>query len=123
MARILSVEIPDNKRVVISLTYVHGIGKTTAKKILKDTKISEEIRVKDLTDDQLTNIRNEAAKYQTEGDLRREAAFNVKRLMEIAAYRGLRHRRSLPVRGQSTQKNARTRKGPKKTVANKKKAS
>lgn len=122
MARILSVEIPDNKRVVVSLTYIHGIGLTTSQKILKATKINEDTRVKDLSDDQLTAIRSEAANYQTEGDLRRETAYNIKRLMEIGSYRGLRHRRHLPVRGQSTQKNARTRKGPRKTVANKKKA-
>jgi small subunit ribosomal protein S13 len=122
MARILSVEVPDNKRAVISLTYIYGVGKTTASKILKAAGVDENTRVKDLSDDQLTKIRAEAAKYKTEGDLRRENAFNIKRLMEVGTYRGLRHRRGLPVRGQSTQKNARTRKGPRKTVANKKKA-
>ena len=120
MARILSVEIPNNKRVVISLTYVHGIGKSTAQEILKKTKIDENIRVKDLTESQLTKIRAVAKEYTTEGDLRRETALNIKRLMEIKNYRGIRHRKGLPVRGQVTQKNARTRKGPRKTIAGKK---
>lgn len=121
MARISGVDIPSNKRVVISLTYVYGIGKPTSQQILKATGIDENKRVKDLTEAELTLIRQEVAKYQVEGDLRRETAMNIKRLMEIASYRGLRHRRGLPVRGQRTRTNARTRKGPAKTVANKKK--
>ncbi|UUD37106.1 30S ribosomal protein S13 [Mycoplasmopsis californica] len=120
MARILNVEIPNDKRVVISLTYIYGIGKTLAQQILKNVKVDENIRVKDLSEDQLTAIREEAKKYQTEGDLRRETSLNIKRLMEIKSYRGIRHRKGLPVRGQVTQKNARTRKGPRKTVAGKK---
>ena len=116
MARISGVDIPNNKRVVISLTYIYGIGKPTAEEILKNAK-----RVKDLSEAELTAIRQEIAKYHVEGDLRREVAMNVKRLMEIGSYRGLRHRRGLPVRGQRTRTNARTRKGPAKTVANKKK--
>lgn len=120
MARVLSVEIPNNKRVVISLTYIHGIGNTLSKQILSEAKIDENIRVKDLSDEQLAAIRDIAKQFTTEGDLRRETALNIKRLMEIKSYRGLRHRRGLPVRGQITQKNARTRKGPRKTVAGKK---
>lgn len=123
MARILGVDIPNDKRVVVSLTYVFGIGPTTAKKILAAANISEDVRVKDLTEEQLTAIRNEASRYKVEGDLRREVALNIKRLSEIGCYRGIRHRRGLPVRGQKTKTNARTRKGPKKTIANKKKAS
>ena len=121
MARIAGIDIPNDKRVVISLTYVYGIGKPTSQQILKATGIDENKRVKDLTEAELTLIRQEVAKYQVEGDLRRETAMNIKRLMEIASYRGLRHRRGLPVRGQRTRTNARTRKGPAKTVANKKK--
>ena len=113
MARISGVDIPNNKRVVISLTYIYGIGKPTAEEILKNANVSVDKRVKDLSE--------EIAKYHVEGDLRREVAMNVKRLMEIGSYRGLRHRRGLPVRGQRTRTNARTRKGPAKTVANKKK--
>ncbi|QJR43989.1 30S ribosomal protein S13 [Mycoplasma miroungirhinis] len=120
MARVLNVEIPNNKRVVISLTYILGIGRSTSQDILKEANIDENIRVKDLSEDQLTKIRDIAKKYLTEGDLRRETQLNIKRLMEIKSYRGLRHRKGLPVRGQSTQKNARTRKGPRKTVAGKK---
>lgn len=123
MARISGTDIPNNKRVVIALTYVYGIGLTTSKKILKTTGISEDIRVKNLSEDQLTLIRNEVAKIKVEGDLRRDVALNIKRLEEIGCYRGLRHRRGLPVHGQRTRTNARTRKGPKKTIANKKKAS
>ncbi len=122
MARIAGVDIPNEKRVVISLTYIYGIGPTTAKKILAKLGISEDIRVKNLTEDQLTAIRGEVAHYRVEGDLRRENALNIKRLQEIVCYRGLRHRRGLHVRGQRTRTNARTRKGPKKTIANKKKA-
>lgn len=121
MARIAGVDIPRDKRVVISLQYVFGIGQTTAKQILAATNISEEIRVKDLTEDQLIAIRNEVDSIKTEGDLRREVALNIKRLQEIASYRGIRHRRSLPLRGQRTKTNARTRKGPRRTVAGKKK--
>ena len=123
MARIAGVDIPNDKRVVISLTYVYGIGKPLAQDILKATNISEDKRVKDLTEEELTKIRNEVSKYKVEGDLRREVALNIKRLSEVGSYRGLRHRRGLPVRGQSTKTNARTRKGPRKTIANKKKAS
>ena len=123
MARIAGVDIPNDKRVVISLTYVYGIGKPLAQEILKTINISEDKRVKDLSEEELTKIRNEVAKYKVEGDLRREVALNIKRLSEVGSYRGLRHRRGLPVRGQSTKTNARTRKGPRKTIANKKKAS
>lgn len=123
MARIAGVDIPNDKRVVISLTYVYGIGKPLAQDILKATNISEDKRVKDLTEEELTKIRNEVSKYRVEGDLRREVSLNIKRLSEIGSYRGLRHRKGLPVRGQSTKTNARTRKGPRKTIANKKKAS
>ncbi|HHU59617.1 TPA: 30S ribosomal protein S13 [bacterium] len=123
MARIAGVDIPNDKRVIISLTYVHGIGKSTAQKILKAVNISEEVRVKDLSEEELTLIRQEVAKYKIEGDLRREVSLNIKRLSEIGSYRGLRHRRGLPVRGQKTKTNARTRKGPRKTIANKKKSS
>ncbi len=122
MARIVGVDIPDEKRVVISLTYIYGIGNTTAKKILKDANVSEDKRVKDLTDDEFVRIRQEIAKYKVEGDLRRDVALNIKTLQEIGCYRGMRHRRGLPVRGQRTRTNARTRKGKKKTIANKKKA-
>ncbi len=122
MARIAGVDIPNEKRVVISLTYIYGIGPTTAKKILSKLNINEDIRVKNLTEEQLTAIRSEVAHIKVEGDLRREVALNIKRLQEIGCYRGLRHRKGLPVRGQRTRTNARTRKGPKKTIANKKKA-
>lgn len=121
MARILNIEIPNNKRVVVSLTYIFGIGPTRAKEILAKAKINENIRVKDLTEEQLSAIREAAREYQTEGDLHREVSLNIKRLMEIKCYRGMRHRKGLPVRGQSTKSNARTRKGPRKTVAGKKK--
>ncbi len=122
MARIAGIDIPNDKRVVISLTYIYGIGLTTAKKILKKVNINEDIRVKNLSEEQLTAIRNEVAQIKVEGDLRREVALNIKRLQEVGCYRGLRHRKGLPVRGQRTRTNARTRKGPKKTIANKKKA-
>lgn len=121
MARISGVDIPSDKHVVISLTYIYGIGRPTASLILKDAGVDENKRVKDLTENELTAIRQEVAKYHVEGDLRREVALNIKRLMEIGSYRGLRHRKGLPVRGQRTRTNARTRKGPAKTVANKKK--
>ena len=123
MARIVGVDIPNNKRVVISLQYIYGIGETTAKKILAATNIDENIRVKDLTEEQLGAIRQEITKYRVEGDARRQVALNIKRLNEIGCYRGIRPRRELPVRGQRTKTNARTRKGPKKTIANKKQAS
>ena len=121
MARISGVDIPSNKRVVISLTYIYGIGRPTSEEILKKANVDQNKRVKDLTELELTAIRQEIANYQVEGDLRREVAMNIKRLMEIGSYRGLRHRKGLPVRGQRTRTNARTRKGPAKTVANKKK--
>lgn len=121
MARILGVDIPNNKRVVISLTYIYGIGKSTSIKVLNECNIDQNKRVSDLSDDELKRIReNISSKYTIEGDLRRDNAMNIKTLMEIGSYRGLRHRKSLPVRGQRTQSNARTRKGPRKTVANKK---
>ena len=122
MARIVGVDIPNDKPVYISLTYIYGIGRTTALKICEDAKVDSTIRVKDLTDEQLGAIRNELGKYKVEGDLRREVALNIKRLTEIGCYRGLRHRKGLPVRGQRTKTNARTRKGPKKTIANQKSA-
>ena len=121
MARIAGVDIPREKRIVISLTYVFGIGKTRSQKILAAAGISEDKRTKDLTDEEIVKIRQEVQKFIVEGDLRRERAMNIKRLMENGSYRGLRHRRGLPVRGQNTRNNARTRKGPRKTVANKKK--
>lgn len=121
MARISGVDIPSDKRAVVSLTYIYGIGRPTASEILKAAGVSEDKRVKDLTENELTLIRQEVAKYNVEGDLRREVALNIKRLMEIGSYRGLRHRKGLPVHGQRTRTNARTRKGPAKTVANKKK--
>ena len=121
MARIAGVDIPNDKRVVISLTYVYGIGLATSKKILAAAGVSEDIRVKDLTNDQEDAIRREVDAIKVEGDLRREVNLNIKRLMEIGSYRALRHRKGLPVRGQRTRTNARTRKGPRRTVANKKK--
>ena len=121
MARIAGVDLPRDKRVVVSLTYIYGIGRSTSEKILAKTGISEDIRVKDLTEDQVNAIRNEIDGVKVEGDLRREVQLNIKRLMEIGCYRGIRHRRGLPVRGQRTKTNARTRKGPVRTVANKKK--
>ena len=122
MARIVGVDIPNEKRIVVALTYIYGIGDTTAKQILAAVNVSEDIRTKNLTDEQLTAIRAEVAKYHTEGDLRREVALNIKRLTEIGCYRGIRHKRGLPVRGQRTRTNARTRKGRRKTIANKKEA-
>ncbi|MCR5113470.1 MAG: 30S ribosomal protein S13 [Acholeplasmatales bacterium] len=121
MARISGVDIPNDKRIVISLQYIYGIGETTSKNILKAANVSEDIRTKDLTEAQLGAIRTEVAKIKVEGDLRREVALNIKRLMEIGCYRGIRHRKGLPVRGQNTRNNARTRKGPKHTIANHKK--
>ena len=120
MARIAGVDIPRDKRVVISLTYIFGIGRPTAEKVLAEAGVSQDTRVRDLTEDELNKIREIIDGYKVEGDLRREVSLNIKRLMEIGCYRGLRHRRGLPVRGQNTKNNARTRKGPRKTVANKK---
>ncbi len=121
MARIAGVDIPREKRVVISLTYIFGIGKSKAQQILKEAGVSENTRVRDLTEDELGKIREIVDTYKVEGDLRRETSMNIKRLIEIGSYRGMRHRRGLPVRGQGTKNNARTRKGPRRTVANKKK--
>ena len=122
MARISGVDLPKDKRVEIGLTYIYGIGRKSAKDILEKAGINPDIRVKDLTDDQEAALRDVIDKgYTIEGDLRREVALNVKRLTEIGCYRGTRHRRGLPVRGQRSKTNARTRKGPKKTIANKKK--
>lgn len=121
MARIAGIDIPRDKRIVVALTYIYGIGDATAKNILANAKVSEDIRTKDLSEEQLSAIRTEVAKIKVEGDLRREVALNIKRLMEIGSYRGMRHRRNLPVRGQNTRNNARTRKGPKRTIANHKK--
>ncbi|MGN1302699.1 MAG: 30S ribosomal protein S13, partial [Clostridia bacterium] len=111
MARIAGVDLPKEKRVEIGLTYIYGIGRTTSNKILAEAKVSPDIRVKDLTDDQVQAIRNAMEDYKVEGDLRREVALNIKRLTEIGCFRGIRHRRGLPVRGQRTKTNARTRKG------------
>ncbi len=122
MARISGIDLPREKRIEIGLTYIYGIGRKSANDILKATGIDPDIRVKDLTDDQEAALREEIDKHYTiEGDLRREVALNIKRLTEIGCYRGMRHRRGLPVRGQRSKTNARTRKGPKKTIANKKK--
>lgn len=121
MARLVGVDIPDNKRVVISLTYIFGIGLSRSKKILKDAGLDENLRVSELSDQQLSEIRSQIENYRVEGDLRTEKTLNIKRLMEIKSYTGIRHRRGLPVHGQTTKNNARTRKGPRKTVANKKK--
>lgn len=123
MARIAGVDIPRDKRVEISLTYIYGIGRTTAKQILAATQLDPSIRVKDLDENQLNRLREYIDRnYTTEGDLRREVNMNIKRLMEIGCYRGLRHRRNLPARGQRTRTNARTRRGTRRTVAGKKKA-
>ncbi len=113
MARIKGVDLPRDKRVEIGLTYIFGIGRTTSNKILTASGINVDTRVKDLTEDEVSKIRQEVNTYTTEGDLRREIAMDIKRLRDIGCYRGLRHRRSLPVRGQNTKNNARTRKGPK----------
>ncbi|RIX47861.1 30S ribosomal protein S13 [Paenibacillus nanensis] len=122
MARIAGVDIPRDKRVEIALTYIFGIGKTTSQKILATTGVNPDTRVRDLTEDELARLREAIDKnVKVEGDLRREISLNIKRLTEIGCYRGLRHRRGLPVRGQRTKTNARTRKGPRRTVANKKK--
>ncbi|MEH8022425.1 MULTISPECIES: 30S ribosomal protein S13 [Rheinheimera] len=116
MARIAGINIPDNKHAIISLTYVYGIGKTRSKAILAAVGIEESTKIASLTDAQLDTLRDEVAKYTVEGDLRREITLNIKRLMDLGCYRGLRHRRSLPVRGQRTKTNARTRKGPRKAI-------
>ena len=122
MARIAGVDLPKDKRIEIGLTYVYGIGRTSANKILEKTGINPDTRVKDLTEEEEARLRDYIADhYLVEGDLRRSVALDIKRLTEIACYRGLRHRRGLPVRGQRSKTNARTRKGPKRTIANKKK--
>ena len=122
MARIAGVDLPREKRVEIGLTYVYGIGLSSSQKILKEAGINPDARVKDLSDEDVNKIRKAMEGYKVEGDLRREVALNIKRLTEIGCYRGLRHRRSLPVRGQRTKTNARTRKGPRKVVSKSKKA-
>ncbi len=122
MARISGVDLPREKRVEVGLTYIYGIGKTSATRILKEANVNPDTRVRDLTDEEVKKISEIINETQVvEGDLRREIALNIKRLQEIGCYRGIRHRKGLPVRGQKTKTNARTRKGPKKTVANKKK--
>ncbi len=122
MARIAGVDLPREKRVEIGLTYVYGIGRASSNRILKEAGVNPDTRVRDLSDDEVARIRDIIDKTQTvEGDLRREVALNIKRLVEIGCYRGIRHRKGLPVRGQKTKTNARTRKGPRRTVANKKK--
>ncbi len=122
MARIAGVDIPNNKRVEIALTYIYGIGRKSANDILVKTGINPDTRAKDLTEDEVAKLRDEIENsYTVEGDLRRDVAMNIKRMVEINCYRGIRHRKGLPVRGQRTKTNARTRKGPAKTIANKKK--
>lgn len=123
MARIVGVDIPNDKQVGTSLTYIYGIGRTTALKVCERAKVDSTIRVKDLSDEQLNAVRSEVSKLRVEGDLRRAVTMDIKRLSEIGSYRGIRHRRGLPVRGQRTRTNARTRKGPKRTIANKKQVS
>jgi|SRR5690554_6783037 len=120
MARIAGIDVPRDKRVVISLTYIYGVGNSTSQKLLSELGIDENIRVKDLTEEQLNDIRTEVTKYLIEGDLRRDVQSNIRRLMEIGSYRGIRHRRSMPVRGQNTRNNARTRRGKKSAVVKKK---
>lgn len=117
MARIEGVDLPRNKRVEVALTYIYGIGPTRSKTILESTKISPETRVKDLTEAEVQALREQVGHYRVEGELRREVQLNIKRLIEIGSYRGLRHRRNLPAHGQRTRTNARTKRGPKKTVA------
>ena len=122
MARIAGVDIPNNKRVEIALTYIYGIGRKSANDILAKTGINPDTRAKDLTEEEVAKLRDEIKNsYTVEGDLRRDVAMNIKRMVEINCYRGIRHRKGLPVRGQRTKTNARTRKGPAKTIANKKK--
>ncbi len=121
MARIAGVDLPNEKRVEYGLTYIFGIGVSTSRKILAATGVNPDTRVRDLTEDEVQTLRNEIDNYNVEGDLRRDIALDIKRLMEINCYRGIRHRKGLPVRGQRSKTNARTRKGPKRTIANKKK--
>ena len=121
MARLAGVDLPREKRIEIGLTYIYGIGLTSSQKILKEAGVNPDTRVKDLTDDEVAKIRKAMEDYKVEGDLRREVALNIKRLTEIGCYRGIRHRRGLPVRGQRTKTNARTRKGPRKLVSKSKK--
>ena len=121
MARIAGIDIPKNKRGVIALTYIFGIGRSRAKTILADAKVDESIKVQDWTDDQIAHIREEVGKLTIEGELRSEVQLNIKRLMDLGCYRGIRHRAGLPLRGQRTKNNSRTRKGKRKTVAGKKK--
>ena len=121
MARIKGVDIPNDKRIETALTYIYGIGRQLSNKILKDAKVNPDTKARDLTEDEISRIRDEVSKYLVEGDLRREVGLNIKTKMEIGSYQGIRHRKGLPVRGQRTNRNARTRKGKGKTVANKKK--
>ncbi len=121
MARISGVDLPREKRVEVGLTYIYGIGRATSNKILKTTGISPDTRIKDLTEDEIQQLRNEIDKHPVEGDLRREVSLNIKRLKEINCYRGIRHKRGLPVRGQNTKNNSRTRKGPKRVSGKKSK--
>ena len=121
MARIAGVDLPREKRVEIGLTYIYGIGKVTSQKILASTGVNTDTRIKDLTDEEVNNLRKAIDEFTVEGDLRREIALNIKRLRDIRCYRGIRHQKGLPVRGQKTKTNARTRKGPKRTVGRKKK--
>lgn len=116
MARIAGVNIPDNKHAAISLTYIYGIGRTTAKQLCAKTAVAEDAKISDLSEEQLDALRNEIAKMSVEGDLRRVVSMNIKRLLDLGCYRGLRHRKSLPLRGQRTKTNARTRKGPRKPI-------
>lgn len=116
MARIAGVDLPANKRIDIALTYIYGIGKSLAKVVLEEARVNPEVRVKDLTDDEISRIQKAVEKYPVEGELRAQVSQNIKRLIAIGCYRGLRHRRGLPVRGQRTRTNARTRKGPRRTV-------
>ncbi len=120
MARIAGVNVPDNKRITIALTYVHGIGRKFARDIVEKVGLDKSRRMKELSEDELNQIRAECENYKIEGDLRREVSMNIKRLMDMSCYRGLRHRKHLPVRGQNTRTNARTRKGPAKPIAGKK---
>ena len=120
MARIAGVDLPRDKRVEIGLTYIYGIGLTLSREVLKKSGVNPDVRVRDLTEDDVAKLRNVLADYKVEGDLRREVSLNIKRLVEIGSYRGIRHREGLPTRGQRTKTNARTRKGPRKTIAGKK---
>ena len=120
MARIAGVDLPRDKRVEIGLTYIYGIGLTLSREVLKKAGVNPDVRVRDLTEDDVAKLRNVLADYKVEGDLRREVSLNIKRLVEIGSYRGIRHREGLPTRGQRTKTNARTRKGPRKTMAGKK---